>query len=197
MTRRLCGPLPKLAAMLAATLTLAGAACGDFTGVPASLPVIADSGNIYALNGAPPGAPNAIYFFAGTFISADASFLFDVAFDIDSAGNVIYLPQPAVASGLVTAHTVSLASVTQNYDDVSSAPRITYRADTALVVKPGVTVVAQSSDPNACSVSLTGTTLFAKMVVDSVDRVNKRLYIRFTSNPNCGFRSFAPGIPKD
>lgn len=197
MTPRFTGPLPKLAAIIAATLTLAVSACRDFTGVPASLPVISDSGAIFALNGAPPGAPNAVYFFAGTMIAADASFLFDVAFDIDSAGNVVYLPEPAVASGLVSSHTVSLAQVSDNYDSLSSAPRVTYRADTALVVKPGVTVVAQSSDPNACSVSLTGTTLYAKMVVDSIDRVNKRLFLRYTSDPNCGFRSFAPGIPKD
>ncbi|HEY4131909.1 MAG TPA: hypothetical protein VGM50_14915 [Gemmatimonadaceae bacterium] len=198
MTQSKTGSRRKIAAFVAATLVLAtAAACGDLTGVPASLPTLSDSGIVYALNGAPPGAPTALHMFSGTLLAADGSFIFDVAFDIDSAGNVVVLPEPAVASGLVTNHTVSLATVPDAYDALGSAPKITYRADTALVTKPNVTIVAQSSDPNACGVSLTGTTLYAKIVVTSVDLVNRQLKVRFTSDPNCGFRSFSSGIPKD
>jgi hypothetical protein len=188
----------KLAAFIAATLTVAAAAaCGDFTGVPASLPTLTDSGIVYALNGAPPGAPTALHMFSGTLLAADGGFIFDVAFDIDSAGDVVILPEPAVASGLVTNHTVALAAVSDAFDALGSAPKIAYRADTALVTKPNVTVVVQSTDPNACSVSLTGTTLYAKIVVTSVDLVSRQLMVHFTSDPNCGFRSFSSGIPKD
>jgi hypothetical protein len=197
MMRRLTGPKPKIVAFFAATAIVAAAACGDFTGVPASLPTISDSGIVYAINGAPPGAPTALYLFAGSLVAADANFLFDIAFDVDSAGNVVVLPQRAVASGLATTHTVAIASVTDNFDALGSAPKITYRADTALVTKPNVTIVVQSTDANACGVSLTGTTLFGKFVVTAVDPVTKQLKVRFTADPNCGFRSFSSGIPKD
>jgi hypothetical protein len=198
MTHSTTGSRRKLAAFVAATLALsAAAACGDLTGVPASLPTLSDSGILYALNGAPPGAPTALHMFSGTLLAADGSFIFDVAFDIDSAGNVVVLPEPAVASGLVTNHTVALATVPDAFDALGSAPKITYKADTALVTKPNVTVVVQSTDPNACGVSLTGTSLYGKLVITSVDPVARQLKIRFTTDPNCGFRSFSSGIPKN
>jgi hypothetical protein len=188
----------KIGAFIAATLTVAAAAaCGDFTGVPASLPTFTDSGVVYALNGAPPGAPTALHMFSGTLLAADGGFVFDVAFDIDGAGNVVILPEPAVASGLVTNHTVSLATVPDAFDALGSAPKIAYRADTALVTRANVTIVVQSSDPNACGVSITGTSLFGKIVVTSVDPVARQLRVRYTTDPNCGFRSFSSGIPKD
>lgn len=195
--RRLTGPWPKIVAFLAATSIVTAVSCGDFTGVPASLPTISDSGTVFALNGAPPGAPTALHMFSGSLLAADANFLFDVAFDLDSAGNVIVLPQRAVASALASTHTVALATVPDSFGAIGSAPKISYRADTALVTKPNVVVVVQSSDVSACGVSLTGTTIYGKFVVTSVDPVAKQLKVRYTVDPNCGFRSFASGIPKD
>lgn len=198
MTPSLIDSRRKIAALIGATITLAAAAaCGDLTGVPASLPTISDSGIVYALNGAPPGAPTSLHMFSGTLLAADGSFVFDIAFDIDNSGNVVILPEPAVGSGLVTNHTVALATVSDSYDALGSAPKITYKADTALVTSPNVTIVVQSTDPSACGVSLTGTTLYAKVVVTSVDVLARQLKVRFTSDPNCGFRSFASGIPKN
>jgi hypothetical protein len=199
MNHRFSGRTPKLLAplALAAALVVALSACGEFTGVPASLSTISDTGIVYALNGAPPGAPTALHIFSGQLLSADANFVFDVAFDIDSAGNVVYLPQRAVASGLASTHTVGLQTQSTPYDSLGRAPSNGYRADTALVTRPGVTVVAQSQDPSACTVSITGTTIYAKIVVTSVDVVSKQLKVKFTTDPNCGFRSFLSGVPKD
>jgi hypothetical protein len=196
MTHRMLSPKSKVAALVAATLTIAAAACGNLTGVPASLPTISDSGVLYAINGAPPGAPSALHAYSGTLISADANFFFDVAFDVNSAGSVVVLPQRAVASGLASTHTVGLQAVTDGYDALLTAPKSGYRADTALVVGLNQTVLVQSSDPNACSVSLSGTTLYAKLVITAIDRVSRQLHIRYTVDPNCGFLSFASGVPK-
>ena len=181
--------------LLACALAIASASCKSLTGVPASLPTIADTGVVYALNGAPPGAPTALEVFSGQLLSADANFVFDVAFDIDSAGNVVYLPQRAVASGLASTHSVGLQTVSTLFDSLGSAPTTGYRADTALVTKPNVTVVVQSADPTACSVSITGTVVYAKIVVTAVDPVSKQLTVKYSVDPNCGFRSFASGIP--
>ena len=144
-----------------AAIAVAGVACGDLTGVPASLPTLTDSTVVYAINGAPPGAPTALHIYAGQLFSADASFVFDVAFDIDASGHAVILPQRAVASGLAATHTVGLQTATGAYESLTRAPNSGYRADTALVATPGVPVLVQTTDPN------------------------------------CGFRSFLPGIPKD
>lgn len=197
MIRRTAPSWPRIAVLTAAVVAVGALACGNFTAVPASLPTLTDSGTVYALNGAPPGAPTALHIFSGQLVPADANFLFDVAFDIDSNGKIVYLPQRALASGLTPSHSVGLRTVPDSFEAVTTAPKTGYRADTALVTSRNVVVVAQSSDANTCGVSLTGSSVYAKIVVTSIDRVARQLKVRFTVDPNCGFVSFAPGIPKD
>ena len=197
MTRRILRPKTSLVAMAAATLVAAAAACGTLTGVPASLPTITDSGVVYAINGAPPGAPSSLHMYSGTLLAADANFIFDVAFDINTAGNVVVLPQRAVASGLASTHTVALQTVNSTFEALTSAPKNGYRADTAVVTSVGQVILVQSQDPNACSTSLTGTTLYGKIIVTAIDPKARTLTIRYTADPNCGFFSFASGIPKE
>jgi hypothetical protein len=198
MIRRLISPKSRLASLIAAAAVVAGVACGEFTGVPASLPVLSDSGTVYALNGAPLGAPTALHAFSGQLTPADADFVFDIAFDLNANGDIVLLPQRAVASGLATTHSVALTTVADTFEAVTSASKdLKFRADTALVVKRNQVVVAQITDGSACSFSLTGTTLFAKLVVRSIDRINRTMTVRYTVDPNCGFRSFASGVPKE
>jgi hypothetical protein len=190
-------PSSKIIALAVGALSIVGLACGDFTGVPASLPTFSDSGTVYALNGAPPGAPTALHVFSGTLLPATASFVFDVAFDIDPAGRVLIIPQSVVATGLSSKHTVGMQRISADFDALTSAPKSGYRADTTLITSPGQVVAIQSSDPNACGISLTGSTLYAKVVVTAIDVVTRTLSVRFAVDPNCGFVSFAPGVPKD
>lgn len=197
MTRRPLRPKPILLALLATTLAIAGAACGTLTGLPASLPTISDSGVVYALNGAPPGAPSALHLYSGTLLAADANFIFDVAFDIDASGNVVVIPERAVASGLAVTHTVALQKVTGTFEALMTAPKNGYRADTAVVAQVNQIIVVQSQDANACGTSLTGTTIYGKIIIDSIDVVARQIRIRYATDPNCGFYSFAPGLPKD
>ena len=198
MMHRLIDSKSRVATLVAAVLVVTGVACGSFTGVPAALSVMTDSGTVYALNGAPLGAPTALHAYSGTLVPADANFVFDVAFDLDSAGNIVALPQRAVASGLATTHTVSLATVPDTFEAVTSVPKgLSFRADTALIVKRNQVVIAQVTDGTACGVSLTGSTLFAKFVIRSIDRVNRSMTMRWVVDPNCGFRSFLPGVPKE
>lgn len=197
MIDRTLRPTSAFALLIAAAFAVASTACGNFTGVPASMYTLQDSGTAYALNGAPPSAPTALHMYSGTLVAADANFAFDIAFDIDSAGNPVILPERVVASALAATHSVGLQVVAGDYDAIDRAPRTGYHPDTALVVTPGQVVVVQSQDGNACSISLSGTTLYAKFVIDSVDLVNRQLSIRFTTDPNCGFYSFAAGLPKN
>lgn len=197
MIQRTINRQPRRTVLLFAAVVACTIGCGNLTGVPASLPTISDSGLVYAINGAPPGAPSALHVFSGTLQPANANFAFDVAFDIDASGNVVVLPQRAVASGLATTHTVALQTVTTSYDALASAPRSGYRADTALVTTVNRVIVVQSQDANACGVSISGTTLYAKMVITAIDVQARQLTIKYTADPNCGFFSFAAGLPKD
>src|SRR6185503_12724519 len=116
MTRRTLRLKPTIVALVALGLAVTGVACGDFTGVPASLPTVTQTGSVYALNGAPVGAPTALHVFSGTLLPANSSFVFDIAFDIDGAGNPVLLPQRIVATGLSSTHTVAMQKVSGDFD---------------------------------------------------------------------------------
>lgn len=198
MIQRLNVLKSKLVALALATVTVAGISCRDLTGVDASLTTITDSGFAYAINGAQLGAPTALYGYTGTLTAATADFLFDIAFDLDSLYRPVILPVAAVASGLASSHTVSLATVSDSFEAVTSVPKgLQFRADTAMTVQRNQVVIAQITDVNACAYSLTGSTLYVKLVVRSINRDDKTMFVTYTVDPNCGFRSFAAGIPKD
>jgi hypothetical protein len=193
----------KLVGFVVAIAAVTAVACKGFTEVPPSLVTVTESSTVYALNGAPLGAPTAIHAFGanGTgsgFVPATADFLFDVAFDLDSISQIHILPQRQVASGLQATHTVSLATVPDTFEAVTVVPSgLTFRADTGMIIARNQVVIAQVTDATACSFSVTGRTLFAKIAVKSVDRVARTMAVKVTVDPNCGFRSFAPGLPKE
>ena len=131
MTPEIARPKFRIAAVAVCVVSAFVGACGDLTGVPASLNTVSDSTNVYALNGAPSGAPTALHVFSGTLLPVTSSFVFDVAFDIDAGGNAVLLPQRAVASRLTSTHSVGLQKLNAPFDAVTSAPKSGYRADTA------------------------------------------------------------------
>src|SRR5262245_14326177 len=96
----------RVVALLSLAAAVGSLACGDIAGPNAVLTTVADSGTVYALNGAPTGAPTAFYIFARQMVRADANFRFDVAFDLDANGRVILMPVRKVASPLTSAHQV-------------------------------------------------------------------------------------------
>jgi len=196
MPERISAKMRGVAALAVGTVAIATASCKGLTDLPAGLSTVADSGIIYAINGAPSGAPTAVHFFTGSRTAADASFFFDVAFDIDASGNVVLLPQRTVASQLTTTHGVGLQKSSLAYDAITSGIKSGYRADTALVVNPGQVVLVQVQDP-ACAVSIASTSIYGKLVVLSVDTAARTMQIQYASDPNCGFLSFQPGIPKN
>ena len=196
MFDRIPAKMRGVAALAVGTVAVATVSCKALTAVPAGLQTVPDSGIVYAINGAPSGAPTAVHFFTGSRTPADASFFFDIAFDIDASGNVVLLPQRTVASQLVTTHGVGLQKSSQAYAAITEAIKSGYRADTAMVVNPGQTVLVQVQDP-ACAVSIASTSIYGKLVVLSVDKAARTMQIQYVADPNCGFLSFAPGIPKN
>ena len=197
MIQRISAKTRGLAVVATVVVVAAAAACKSLTGVPANLSTISDTGTVYAINGSPPGAPTALHLLTASLLAADPTFFFDVAFDIDTAGNPVFLPQRAVASGLSSTHGVGLQRSEADFDAIGSAPKNGYRADTALVVRVGETVLVQSTDPTACALSITGSSIYAKVVVTGVDTEAHTLAIRYTIDPNCGFLSFGAGVPKE
>lgn len=189
--------MPRFRAALAALFVVPVVACGDLTATRASLSTFDNAVTVFPLNGSPANAPNALDIATASAVPADPGLSFDLAFDLDTTtGKITILPVKLVASQLASVHQVSLQSVSTPYDSLTHAPHGGYRADSALVVTPGVTTVVAVNNPVYCYGSLVGSTYYGKLVVDSVD-AQRALHVRLTVDPNCGFYTLSLGVPKD
>src|SRR6266480_4122234 len=122
---------------------------------------------------------------------------FDIAFDIDANGNTIIYPVKLVVSSPGGARPVGLQRVATVFDSLAEAPKTGYQSDSSYVLTPGQTLVVQSAHNNSgdlCQFAV-NPNIYAKIAVDSVNLASRTVFLRMGLDPNCGFRSFATGIP--
>ena len=163
---------------------------------------------VYPLSTASPLLPTAISLSQSVAVRpavrTNLSLNFDVALDLDATGKVRLLPPklvvaPQAGGSLVTGFQV-LTNTT--FDALSRAPNTGYQFDSATVVSPGQLVVVQTQGAGVLSaVCSPSTPMYAKLVIDSVPLVPgtgaRAIYLKARIDPNCGFRSLDPGIPKN
>ncbi len=171
------------------------AACGALKPPKAQFSTLSTAPIVFALNGAAPGSPAGLDFLSASAVTLDANFQFNVALDIDSAGQIVIYPAKDVANGLATTISVGLQRVNGSFDAYTDARKSGYKYDSTLVVPVGQVVGVNVLDPSTCTVYSLGTSYYAKFVVDSVDLADRAMFTRVTSDPNCGYVSFAPGLP--
>ena len=183
--------------VVAVALAVVAIACGDPTKPKAIYANAPSTYALYAFTGAPVNAATAISFLGGA-ARADASFAFDVAFDIDGAGRPVIYPVRAIASDLAgSVKRVGLQVVPGTFDAVREAPETGYDTLSAQTVRPGDVLAVELLDLNTCLYSLGGQLLYAKLTVDSVNTTARRIYARAVVDPNCGYRSVVPdSIPE-
>jgi hypothetical protein len=172
-------------------------ACGDPTNLQANLPTTVDTLSVFALSGTPPTYPSGISLVARQAVRVDGFASFDVAFDINAAGNAVIYPVKLVVLTPGNTRAVGFIKVAGVFDQVLAAPKTGFGLDTGIVMVPGEVVVVQSAhnlDSDLCVFAI-NPNLYAKFTVDSVNLSNRLLYLRMGLDPNCGFRSFATGIP--
>jgi hypothetical protein len=189
-----------LALLIAVGAVAALNGCGDSTGIRAQFPNT-DRPNVtvYALNGTPPALPSAVQMRSTLARVIDGSFAFDIAFDLNAAGDVIAYPVRRVASQFVQAHPVGFQLSNETFAAATRAPISGYVYDSTLVLPVGKTLYVDVIDASCSNFSLLGQNIRGKIVVDSVIKSSRIIYLHLFSNPNCGFRSLLPGddLPKD
>lgn len=188
-----------LAAALA--LTLAGgatAACGDVTGLKANLETLHATLTVFPLTGSGEFTPTALNTPFATPTPVGPSGNFDVAFDLDAQRRVVLYPVRMIVQPLTGANEVGFLKVAGSFDSIERAPKETYEQD-SVTLNVGETVVieARRNRGNDLCVFSLSPNVYSKLVVDSVAAGTNAIWIRFVTNPNCGFRSFATGLPKD
>ncbi len=172
-------------------------ACGDPTSLKATALTSVDTLSVFALSGTPPSYPSGISIVARRAVRVDGFAAFDVAFDIDAAGNAIVYPVKLVVSSPGGSRPVGLQKIPTPFETVLEAPKTGFESDSSFVLAPGETVVIQSAhngDQDVCRFALSPF-LYAKVGIDSVNLATRTLYVKMGLDPNCGFRSFASGVP--
>jgi hypothetical protein len=174
-------------------LVFAGAACGPSNPAP-QVDIAVDTLVAFAMNGSPASEPSGFDLFSQSMFTIDANLSFDVAFDVDSATRraVVY-PVALVSNGFVTTRHVGLQRIAIPYDSATYGIRTGYVFDSAYALSPGQALYVVTN-PVACEADA-NPSLYGKLVVDSVNALDRTIHFRATVDPNCGFRDFQPGIP--
>ncbi|MGQ0640695.1 MAG: hypothetical protein ACT4P6_07980 [Gemmatimonadaceae bacterium] len=185
-----------------AAISVAGvAACDDPIGLQAGLGTLTDTFTVYALSGTTTAVPVALSTTDRIAVRIADQIAFDVAFDLDANGNVtaypvrLVVPFRVIRGLLQETHRVGIQKSSTPFDQLTKAPSGGYKYDSATVARAGETLVVEVQAAQ-CAFSFSPT-LYTKIVIDSVFVASRNMRIRTVHDPNCGFRSFLPGIPKD
>jgi hypothetical protein len=118
---------------------------------------------------------------------------FQIAFDLTPDGQIRLVPVLALVNPLTGARSVGLARTTTTFDALARAPTGGFVNDSTLSTTVGETWVVRV-DPLLCSF---GDPFYAKLVVDEVNAVTRRLTVRVLINRNCGYRDLTVGLPRN
>jgi len=173
---------------------LAAAACSGLTNPKSSSNVITDTLVAWAINGTGSTEPSAYYLAENKVVRVTSALTFDVAFDVDSTtGQAVVIPVRLINDGSVAALHVGLQRLTTSFDSVTYGLRTGYQFDSIYTLSPGQGLMIVSNPPGCATDP--NPTLYGKFIIDSVNKVARTIHFRATEDPNCGYRSFATGIP--
>jgi hypothetical protein len=173
---------------------LLAAACGYGTNPKPTTDIATDSLTAWALTGTLGIRPSGYELATNGVVMVDNNLLFDVAFDIDSVHKqVLVYPVRLLIDPIITVRHVGLQRLAAPFDSVTYALKPGYQFDSVYALSAGQGLM-MVSNPAGCA-SDPDPSLYGKFVVDSMNLALRTIYFRATVDPNCGYRSFAPGLP--
>jgi len=181
---------------LAAALAFV-AGCGDANPFQAQFPTELDTYTLFALTGTPAAYPSGLDTYSRNVTRVDGNAAFDLAFDINADGNAIIYPVKLIVSAVTGDRVIGLKKVAMPFDSIMSAPKGTYQTDSAVVLAAGESLVVEanrSMSGDVCYLNLSPN-IYSKITVTSIDLPTRTIEVEEVVDPNCGFRSFAIGLP--
>ncbi len=179
---------------LLALAALALSACDDPFELKASFSNEPFVYSLYGISGTgPANAPAALDLVGRSPVRVDGNFNFDIAFDFDGSGKIVILPQKLVGTPITGSRTVGLQRISGSYESVLLAPTTGWQLDSAVTLANGEVLGVRLTSAT-CAYQLSSD-MYAKIVVDSI-KAGGLIFGRGIINPNCGFKSFAEGIPE-
>ncbi len=174
---------------------LAVAACEDVTrSVDPTLDVVEDTLVVFPLRGSPLSAPTALDLYSlRTLRIGDANALYDLAIDT-AAGTAVLYPSQLVDNEAPRTGVIESAAT---FESILEAPTTGYQDTAAVAVSVGETIIVRAR--NICLGGFPGRDFFhAKVQLLELGMSSgfRTARFRIRTNPNCGFRSFADGLPE-
>jgi hypothetical protein len=158
-----------------------------------------DTLSVFPLTGSGPQTPSALNTPFGTVAPVNSAANFDIVFDLDAQRRVLIYPVKLVVFPLTGVNEVGMRKVEGPFESVQRAPTGSYETEEPLTASVGEVVVIEARrnrQSDLCTFALSPN-IYSKLVVDSVSTGTDAIWFRLVANPNCGFRSFAPGLPKN
>jgi len=178
------------------------AACGDNPVLPpAQVPVTEQQITISALTGTDVRTPSAYNMLILIEVRTDETTEFDFAFDIGidsvlgvgTTGDTVAVLLPRGALGF--AADGGLQTTTVPFDSIVMGLLNGYERGRPVRIREGDAVMA-ASRIQQCTFQVVRPRV-AKLRIDQIDLVQRRAVIRVVINPNCGYLSLRPGIPRE
>lgn len=174
---------------------LAVVACEDVTrSIDPNIEIAEDTLTVFPLRGSPLSAPTALDLYSlSTLRVGETNALYDLAVDTAGGAAVLY-PSQLIDN---EAPNTGILETSSTFESILEAPTTGYQDTAAVSVAVGETVIVRAR--NLCSGSFPGRDFFhAKVQLLELGTTSGFATARFRirSNANCGFRSFADGLPE-
>ncbi len=160
---------------------------------PATLPNVLDTIVLGALVGTEIGTPSAFAVASGSAVRTDQTSQFDFAYNLESGGRHVLLPQAALGIANSSGLSPGLLLSDESFSSITEAPLNGYSTLDTVTIAVNQVFVARSS--LVCT--SIGVPVYAKLRILSFDDADRQVTFEVLANRNCGFRDLVPGLPEN
>jgi hypothetical protein len=181
-------PLPLIFLLFA----LGGIACSDSNALPdPANENIERRDTLWALVGTPVSTPSGYAIEGSRRVRTDLSANFDFAYNVEPAGEHVFLPLAALGIDTANALKSGFQLRNESFEAITIAPSDGYITDVPVPIAVGQRYVVRSR----ITCTSIGVPKYAKVEILSFDEGTRIVSFRILVNDNCGFKSLEPGLP--
>ncbi len=178
-------------------------ACSDPIQPRDLVPVVSTTVELYSLNGAPLGAPNALALLSAATIAGvqpavfrvSDAFTFDLAVDFTGTGPQL-IPVKLVGSVLGGQRDVGIQKVDVAFDALTEGPNDGYAFSSTLPIAVGDVIAAVAVQAPYCQGQFVlSSDVYAKIRVVAINTANRTVQLQVVVDPNCGSRRLVVAAP--